>query len=72
MLLLARYHLHKSGNAEATLRPARFGAEVNFGGKVRLGMTEVQEWANFEREARRLLEQFDTLYTELSTKWLGD
>jgi 3-keto steroid reductase len=62
----------QSRNVGTTPKQPRFGAEVNFWGKVRLGMTEVQEWASFEPEARRLLEQFDALYIELSKKWLDE
>ena len=40
----------------------RFGAETDWWGNERVGLTPVKEWNKFEKEATCLLEMCNTLY----------
>ncbi|KIL67356.1 hypothetical protein M378DRAFT_102521 [Amanita muscaria Koide BX008] len=42
--------------------PVRFGAETDWWGNERVGLTPVKEWNKFEKEAECLLERCNTLY----------
>ena len=45
--------------------PVRFGAETNWFGNERVGLTPVKEWKKFEEQAEFLLEKCDNLYQEV-------
>jgi len=53
---------HQSGTGGAHVR---FGAETNWWGDERVGLTPVKEWKRFEKQAEYLLEKCDNLYQEV-------